>query len=133
MPYNAIEADQRVPGQKKRHSLEPTTVTEVPPTSSLRHTQSQRYNNKPNDATVKNSSLSTVLEIYPEENKKEYVKEKVRKTSSVANSGRLSKLSQQKEITKEDYAYDNASFDRQSEKISLSVRPIRAPSVQSLG
>lgn len=124
MPQHALETKKSARQHNHRHSLQPETETEAVP-SSFRHTQSQRYNN---GNLQEIQTRSSVVDIHNE-------KPRPKRTSSVSETGKRSKLLQKNEIIKEDYAYDNASYDKQSDKVSVASnrpRSSRASSIQSL-
>ncbi|CAG9856022.1 unnamed protein product [Phyllotreta striolata] len=130
--------------RRQRHSLQPK-ISEIP-ANSFRHTQSHRYDSEGHNKRTKRavvlpprqSAINETSEIEEEEDKKAEKKgENVEKRTeshvfTIESEKRSSKSS--KKSDKSSYAYDNAAYDSNLDKRSISSRAgsSRQPSVQSL-
>ncbi|KAJ8951613.1 hypothetical protein NQ318_012283 [Aromia moschata] len=134
--------------KRHRHSLQPKTDSELPP-SSLRHTQSHRYESKGKTKSKRPITVSYIPSIMEAENSEDEIektveerKEKTRSTPSVSyeNERKRAKSSKTKmndSSGKAVFSFENSAFEgsmdtKRTSNLTIRTNSSRAPSIQSL-
>ncbi|KAJ8964252.1 hypothetical protein NQ314_005028 [Rhamnusium bicolor] len=119
--------------RKYRHSLQPKPVS-VPPPTSVRLTQSQRYDSRGKKKTKRLVTLSQIPSIMEADNSEDEIEKgiEMKKRENKVNKRNKTEITNKATFTFENAAFEGNVATKRNSTATIRTNSSRAPSVQSL-